>query len=447
MNVDYLLASLEFWGGIFCFIGVFFQLVNRTKYHAASYEMVAMLLCSALMMASDLACFFFRGQMSTLGTYMVPIGNLLMFFLPYIDMIFFCSYLWQFSSKDENNKLMVNLLFGICATAVLLTIVSIFNNMYFYVDQWNYYHRGPQFWMSQAIGVCAFIVIFAMILYNRQFLGNVKFLTFTSYIIFPFIMHVVQSIKFTLISRLNLGVEISVIFILLVMIKEQNKMVNEQELKITEQEVHMVEQEHTINDMRIRLVLSQIQPHFLYNSLNAIYYLCEKDSAKAQHCINDFSDYLRGNMDALSGEKMIPLSKEIQHVRSYLSLEKMRFDDDLHIEFHIEAREFLLPALSLQPIVENAVKHGLGKKLGGGTVKVCVYDRGAFYELLVQDDGVGYDTNQVPIEDSRSHIGVENVRKRLEALCKGTLEIESTPGIGTTAIIRIPKNDMTEVMH
>jgi sensor histidine kinase YesM len=301
--------------------------------------------------------------------------------------------------------------------------------------------------MSQAIGVCGFIVVFAMILYNRKHYGLVRFLTFLTYIFFPFAMHVVQSIRFTLISRLNLGVEISVIFILLVMIKEQNRMFSEQEIRITEQEVAMVEQQRTINEMRIRLVLSQIQPHFLYNSLNAIYYLCEKDSAKAQRAINDFSDYLRGNMDALGGDMMIPLSKEVQHVRSYLALEKMRFDDELQIEFHIEAREFLLPALSLQPIVENAVKHGLGKQIGGGTVKIGAYDRETFYELIVQDDGVGYDTQKVPKNDSRSHVGVENVRSRLKALCNGSLEIESTPEIGTTAIIRIPKSELTDVAH
>ncbi|MCR5641236.1 MAG: histidine kinase [Lachnospiraceae bacterium] len=444
MNIDYLFASLELWGGIFCIIGAVYSFVARKTYSDAYREMIAMLLCSAVMMVSDLLAFFFRGQMSTIGLFLVPVGNLMMFFLPFLDLMFFGSFLWKYSTKDFTNRALINVLFGICVCAMVLTTVSIFNNMYFYVDAWNYYHRGPYFWVSQVIGIGGFVVVFAIIIYNRKHLGLVRFLAFTSYIFFPFVMHLSQQIVYTLISRVNVGIEISALVILMVMIMEQNKTMAIQENQISEQRAALLEQERAISEMQIRLVISQIQPHFLYNALNAIYYLCEKDSAKAQSAINYFSEYLRGNMDALSGDSMIPVSKELQHIRSYLALEKMRFDDELRIEYDIGAKDFKVPALSLQPIVENGVKHGLGKKLHGGTLKIYTYDRGDNYEIIVSDDGVGFDPEHAK-EGSRSHIGVENVRKRLETLCHGTLEIESTMGVGTCAIIRIPKNEMTKL--
>lgn len=443
MNADYLFATLELWGGIFCVVGAIFRFMMRKVYRVATFEMVSMLLLSALMMVSDLCSFFFRGQMSTLALFLVPIGNLLMFFLPYLDLMFYGSYLWKHSTKDYNNRMIINVLFGICACAMVLTIVAIFNNMYFYVDAWNYYHRGPYFWVSQMIGVAAFVAVFIMIMYNRKHFGPVKFLAFTTYIIFPFIMHITQALVFTLISRLNVGIEISVLLILMVMMLEQNRTMDRQQNEISEQREELLRRERAINEMQIRLVISQIQPHFLYNALNAIYYLCEKDSSKAQEAINNFSDYLRGNMDALSGDSMIPLGKELQHIRSYLALEKMRFDDDLYIEYDIGAKDFMVPALSLQPIVENAVKHGLGKQIGGGTLKIFTYDRGNHYEIIIMDNGVGFDPMHPKHADGRSHVGVENVRKRLETLCDGQLEMESAPGIGTRAIVSIPKNERT----
>lgn len=445
MNVDYLFASLELWGGIFCFIGAIVVFVLKLRYQEIAAEMIGMLFFSALMMVSDLCAFSFSGHPGTLASYMVVLGNLMMFVLPYLDLLLYGSYLWKHTKRDFNTKGMLHALYGVSACAVILTVVSIFNNMYFYVDQWNVYHRGPDFWVSQLIGVGAFALIFMIIIYNRDYLGRIKFWSFIGYIFFPFIMHLVQSQFYTCVSTLNVGIEIAVLLIMMVMIMEQNRKVALQENKISEQEAELVRIERSVNEMQIRLVLSQIQPHFLYNALNAIYYLCEKDAKKAQVAINDFSDYLRGNMDALGGEMMIPVSKELQHIRSYLSLEKMRFDDELRIEFDVADVRFKVPSLSLQPIVENAVKHGLGKKINGGTLKIYTYNREEHHEIIILDDGVGFDPESKSEDVQRSHIGVENVRKRLATLCGGTLELESTPGKGTCAIVRIPKNERTEL--
>ncbi|MGN1416951.1 MAG: sensor histidine kinase [Oscillospiraceae bacterium] len=192
-------------------------------------------------------------------------------------------------------------------------------------------------------------------------------------------------------------------------------------------------------EKRISIMLSQIQPHFLYNSLNSIYNLCKKDVKQAQKAISDFSYYLRGNMDSLTKNSPIPFYMELKHLKTYLALEKMRFDDTLDIVWDIQTESFMIPALTVQPIAENAIKHGICQKEDGGTLKISTRETDDHFEVEVWDDGVGFDVNAVN-NDGKSHIGIENVKNRLCRMCGAELTISSEIGKGTSAVIRIPKS-------
>lgn len=193
----------------------------------------------------------------------------------------------------------------------------------------------------------------------------------------------------------------------------------------------------------VAIMLSQIQPHFLYNSLTTIGYLCEKEPKTARRMLNKFSDYLRVNMDSLKQNAPVPFSKELEHVKTYLELEKMRFDDDLNVEYDIDTTGFMIPVLTVQPIIENAVKHGIGRKEDGGTVRLSVKETDSDYVICVEDDGVGFNKTEKK-NDSRTHVGISNVSERLEAMSGGELFIKSEKGIGTTVIIKIPKERTKE---
>jgi hypothetical protein len=187
-------------------------------------------------------------------------------------------------------------------------------------------------------------------------------------------------------------------------------------------------------DSRIAIMLSQIKPHFLYNALTAITQLCEEDPPNAKKTIIDFSQYLRNNMQSLSNEGLITAREELNHVKSYLNLEKAIYSNALNIIYNIENDGFMLPPLTVQPIAENAVKHGIGKKEGGGTVTISVKESTCEYLIYVSDDAMGFN-----VGDNKEHIGLSNVRKRLAEQCGGSLEILSVIGTGTTVTIRIPK--------
>lgn len=192
------------------------------------------------------------------------------------------------------------------------------------------------------------------------------------------------------------------------------------------------------------LALSQIQPHFMYNSLTSIIYLCDKDTGKTKNALIDFSRYLRQNLDAMSRNGLVSIKDELEHTKIYLSLEKLRFDDDLNVEFDIKDEMFMLPVLTVQPMVENAVKHGINSSDSGcGTVRISTDETDTHHRIIIKDDGAGFDTTSLSSLDE-SHIGITNVRKRLEDECGGELIIKSVPDKGTECVILIPKEKNDE---
>ena len=193
-----------------------------------------------------------------------------------------------------------------------------------------------------------------------------------------------------------------------------------------------------LEQSRISVMLSQIQPHFLYNSLTSVMDLCDRDPKQAKAAIADFADYLRGNLSSLMTENMIPFRTELEHVEKYLRLEKLRFQDELEIVYDIQTQDFMLPSLSVQPLIENAVKHGVSQKVGGGTVSVHTFETEEEYVIRITDDGVGFAEGE-SVAEGGIHVGIENTKKRLDMMLNAQLVIESKVGEGTTASVRIPK--------
>lgn len=210
----------------------------------------------------------------------------------------------------------------------------------------------------------------------------------------------------------------------------------EQEKQLAEKNRMLAENERQLTESRISTMISQIRPHFIYNTLGSIEQLCELQPETAAKLVHNFSHYLRGNFSELDNPAPIRLSQEMEHIRYYVSIEQIRFPD-IEIKFDLRASDFLLPALSVQPLIENAIKHGLMKLSSGGAVTVSSYETDTHYCVSVEDNGAGFDTSI--LVDERNHIGLRNIRCRVETMCDGTLTVESTPGVGTKVVISIPK--------
>ena len=197
------------------------------------------------------------------------------------------------------------------------------------------------------------------------------------------------------------------------------------------------EKEEELYETRIRTMIQQIRPHFIYNTLSSIYVLCKNHSPRTLQVLEDFMDYLQANFTAVAADKPIPFADELRHTKAYLAVESARHDDLLSVTYDTPHTEFDLPALTLQPIVENAVKHGFE----GERVRLLIVIRTAKIpegsEITVEDNGPGFAAGN--LEQKDTHVGLANVRERLEMMCGGSLSIDSGPTGGTAVTILIPE--------
>ncbi|WP_028546651.1 hybrid sensor histidine kinase/response regulator [Paenibacillus taiwanensis] len=198
--------------------------------------------------------------------------------------------------------------------------------------------------------------------------------------------------------------------------------------------------------MEAAYLQAQIRPHFLFNSLNSIMALSEINTTKMHKLIEAFSDYLRISFNFWNSEQLVPLEHELNLVRAYLYIEKERFDERLHIVWEVNSDVALqLPPLTIQPLVENAVKHGILSRFKGGTVHIRIMDVGNHVTFTIQDDGIGMDEATVSkvLDSDRSNkkgIGLYNTDRRLKQLYGQGLSIQSELEVGTTLSFVIPRN-------
>lgn len=193
-----------------------------------------------------------------------------------------------------------------------------------------------------------------------------------------------------------------------------------------------------LGNSRVVLAMSQIRTHFIFNVLTAISGMCEYDPKKADEAIITFSRYLRSNINIMQEDKLEPFSKSLEHLKDYIALEQIRFGNRLQFLTDIEISDFKLPPLVLQPIIENAIKHGLFPKNYNGTIELSTQSDGKNIYIVITDDGVGFDADAMEKKES---VGLSNVRFRLEYMVKGKLYIDSSPENGTRVTIIIPSKE------
>ncbi len=389
---------------------------------------IFILLCSVniLMMIGDLITWAFQGQPGPWNTFIHALGVFLYYISTVPVLLIYTIYITEYYSEFGNvSKKYLKSAYIATAFYVAGVILSLSNHYFFYITPDNMYVRGPYFWVASFLGVIVFLNSLYIFIRYCNLSSYDNFLILSSHFIFPSVAMIIQILvpAFTL---MNTGLIFS---LLLIFVHIQSR-----------RELLIEKQKAALSEARLRLMISQINPHFLFNALTTIKQLCGIDPIKAKNAIGDFASYLRTNMDSLTQTEPIPFGAELMHTKRYINLEKERFPDRLELLYDIQSEDFLIPTLTLQPIVENAVRHGILKREKGGTIIVSTYEEDGFYYITVVDDGVGYDTS-APFSTDRSHIGISNVRARIETVCSGNLFIESTPDIGTNVMIKIPKGD------
>lgn len=424
------------WGCIFCLLTALCTHMSKTI--EKKINMLLLQLSGAILLLSDAAAWCFRGHPGSLGRNMVVISNFLVFLFSDIMVLLYhgyvCDCLFEKNPSEKEKYRRVKLVYAICITAILLVLISQFTHLYYYVDAQSYYHRNPAYFLSLLLPMTGMLLDLSLMLQLRDNISKELLTALISYIVLPFAGAVVLFFYYG-ISLINIGVTISIILMFLETMVEQVKKVVSQERMLAAQELQLAQQERELTDSRIASMMSQIRNHFIFNSLGAISGYCKIDPEKADAALNRFARYLRRNMNFLAEKGVILFINEVKQVEDYVALEQLRFGDMIEYGEDFEVTEFKIPPLTVQPLVENAIKHGLTKPGKKGSVCVLTRRDGDMIVIEVVDDGVGFQEEELEKSDS---VGIRNIRYRLEHLSKASLEIESKPGKGTKAVIRIP---------
>ena len=314
------------------------------------------------------------------------------------------------------------------AVMCLINLISAFTEWVFYIDDRGEYHTGSLFWLQVIVSYSYLLVsivkIIEAIIKSDSKERMRECITYLFYIIMAASIGFMES-SVPGIPLFELGIYLVI----------QNMFLS----LFIDEEKKLVRKTCELNESRISIMLSQIQPHFIYNVLAVIQDMCHGKAPEAEQATVEFARFLRGNIDSLGQQRLIPFQDELKHTVSYISLEKKRVGEDiLRVEYDIRVKDFYLPALTLQPLVENAVRYGVMKREFGGKIRISTDEDKKDYIIKVTDDGDGFDPAEQK-NDDRTHVGINNVRIRIREMCRGTLNIRSSPGSGTTAEILIPK--------
>ena len=427
--INYINASLELWGSVMSVFIILCLILEKRIREKCDRMFLYMLICNTAATLSDVAALFTRGHIGTAYWWSVRLFNFLSFSMNYLLVVCFTCYLTLYLSKQTRvSPVPQHLCIIVSLISEALLIINLFSPIIYYIDSANIYHRGGFFWISQAGALLCLIFDCVLLFWHRRRLAPQELLPLWVYLLLPVSALVIQGFIYGLVLQYCADT-IALVLIFLFLQVDQTRVMAEQENKLTK--------------AKVAIMMSQIQPHFLFNSLAVIQDLCHEKAPEAEQATIEFAEYLRGNLDSLTMNVPISFRRELEHTRNYLALEKRRFGDRLTVCYDIQADNFMLPALSLQPITENAVRNGIMKKEAGGTLCVSTCEDSENNRIIITDNGVGFDPNEVP-HDGRTHIGISNVRSRLESMCHGSLVITSTPGSGTCAVITIPKNPSAE---
>ena len=204
---------------------------------------------------------------------------------------------------------------------------------------------------------------------------------------------------------------------------------------LSDQTERYIRQQQEIAHQRASIMVLQMRPHFIYNTMMSIYYLCDQNPKMAQQVTLDFTAYLRKNLSAIASENLIPFTEELEHTRAYLAVEQVQFEESLFVEYDTLHTQFELPPLTLQPIVENAVKHGMDPDSDPLFITIRTRETDYGSEIIVEDNGTGF--GNAP--DDGQHLALKNIRQRLEMMCGGQITIRPRDGGGTVVRVTIPK--------
>ena len=344
------------------------------------------------------------------------------YLLPSIPMPMFTIYLLRTCGEDWRKSLLFRSVIVLSGIYFILLTVAQFTTLFYYVTPENEFCRGSLHPLLIAPQIAMMIFNLAGVIRRRDKLSKKYFAAFLLNLIPLTVALIIHVVTYALVLCI-LGMCVSALSMFGIILYDRIE--------------SYVRQQREIYNQRASIMVLQMRPHFIYNAMMSIYYLCAKDSKKAQQVTLDFTTYLRKNFTAIVGEDTIPFSDELEHTRAYLAVEQVQFEGSLFVDYDTPHKNFRLPPLTLQPIVENAVKHGMDPDSEPLRISIRTRETNFGSEIIVEDNGTGFEV----VDADKSHTALENIRQRLEIMCGGKMTIMPREGGGTIVKVTIPADN------
>ena len=362
-----------------------------------------------------------------LAAYVVPDLMVLEVIAYYIQSLFcvvpfllVAAYLLDCCGEDWRHSPFFFAMLVLWAAYFALLSISQFTTLFYYITPDGQDHYGPAYPLI-VMSVLAMLLLDALGVVRRR--GKLSRGYYRAFLIclVPVMLALVVHLLISAFILIDAGLLISAIAMRHIIEFDSAEQIRRQQREIAKQQA-------SISVLRMR-------PHFIYNTMTTIYYLCDQDPELAKQVTMDFTSYLRKNFAAIASEEVVPFADELEHTRAYLAVEQAQFADDLSVDFDTPHIQFSVPPLTLQPLAENAVKHGMDPDAGPLHIWVRTRETGSGSEVVVEDDGPGFDA---AVADN-PHSTLANIRARLDMMCGGRLDIEPRAGDGTVVKITVPR--------
>ena len=330
-----------------------------------------------------------------------------------VFMLFTCEESWKKSSLFWTVALLWMFYFGLLMT-------TMFSGSVYSIDDSAVYTRGPLYPLLLVPPVLIMALNLSGLIRRRSLMNKRRRIAFLSYLLLPLLGMLIQMFYYGILTT-AVGSLAGILVMFIIMLNDQQDLF-----------LNMAE-ENAWKELDIRIL--QMRPHFIYNALSSIYYIVETDPEKAQSVIRDFTIYLRKVFDSVTKREMVSFEEELEHTRAYLSVEQARFEDQLGVTFDIGHKDFSLPPLTLQPVVENAVKHGMDPDREQLNILIRTRAVEGGSEVVIENDGCDL---QLEAADAYGGVALRSLEIRLRQMCGGDFSIDPRPGGGTVVTLFIP---------
>ncbi|MBQ9595674.1 MAG: histidine kinase [Synergistaceae bacterium] len=361
-------------------------------------------------------------------TYKYPVPIWVMYFMIILEsallslsLLMMTAYLLHCCGENVRSSKLFHAVLALWGVFIVMLTISPFSKVFYYFTPDGKYWRGSWYPVLLLPMIVAMLLTIAGMMRYKERLSHKAFLSFLITLL-PITCVLVVYMFIEIYPLIDICVVISALSMYSLILSDQV----EQDLK----------RQREIANQRTSIMVLQMRPHFIYNTMTSIYCLCGQNPQLARQVIMDFTTYLRKNFNAIASAEPIPFTSELEHTRAYLNVEQAQYEDSLFVDYDTPHIRFRVPPLTLQPIVENAIKHGRDPYAGPFRISIRTRKTDSSSEIVVADNGRGF----APNDDSEQHTALKNIKQRLEIMCGGNLTITPNDGGGTVVTVMIPDN-------